>query len=115
MDKVLSREDFVLELFVVSRRISIIAQKVEAIDKLKASHEALRLRAEQAEAWVKTMVKQLDEADQEVLRLKSEVERVEKLEKALSQIERGCSFPEDDVQKTIVQVARAALEDKPCV
>ena len=79
MDKVLSREDFGLELFVVSRRISIIAQKVEAIDKLKASHEALR-------------------------------ERVAELEEALSQIERGCSFPEDDVQKTIVRVARAALE-----
>ena len=37
-------------------------------------------------------------------------ERVEKLEEALSQIERGCSFPEDDVQQAIVQVARAALE-----
>ena len=49
MDKVLSREDFVLELFVVSRRISIIAQKVEAIDKLKDSHEALRERVEELE------------------------------------------------------------------
>ena len=45
---------------------------IEAIDKLKASHEALRLRAEQAEAWVKTMVKQLDEADQEVLQAETQ-------------------------------------------
>ena len=35
--------------------------------------------------------------------------RVATMQKALEQIERGCSFPEDDVQRAIVKVARAAL------
>jgi len=32
------------------------------------------------------------------------------LRKALERIEAGCSFPEDDVQKAIVKVAREALK-----
>lgn len=34
----------------------------------------------------------------------------ETLIKALSQIERGCSFPEDEVQRATVKTAREALQ-----
>jgi hypothetical protein len=41
------------------------------------------------------------------------IEKAEKYKKALEQIERGCSFPEDDVQRAIRDVARKTLFEVP--
>ena len=53
------------------------------------------------------------EAEREALSLTREVreknEQIAALRRALERIEAGCSFPEDDVQKAIVKVAREAL------
>ena len=42
--------------------------------------------------------------------VKEKNDEIARLRKALEQIERGCSFPEDEVQKAIVKIAREALE-----
>lgn len=38
--------------------------------------------------------------------------RIATLKAALERIAEGCSFPEDDVQRAVRDVARAALEEK---
>ena len=44
--------------------------------------------------------------------VKEKNDEIARLRNALEQIERGCSFPEDEVQKAIVKIAREALEGK---
>ena len=53
MSETLSWDDFNMELFILSRSRSSSAEKLEAMDLLRASHETLRERVEELEAQLR--------------------------------------------------------------
>jgi len=89
------------------------AKDREEIESLKRKNELLIQTIEHSKEEIARLIesynKAVDPLEQDVKRLNVEIAR---LRNALEQIERGCSFPEDEVQKAIVKIAREALEGK---